>query len=62
MVIWESTLLIFYETRNETEETGKQGNLTIGLWYAKLDTKKGGKNDKKLERAFALYGLLRDGY
>ena len=50
MVIWESTLLIFYETRNETEETGKRGNLTIGLWYARLDTKEV-KNDKELERA-----------
>lgn len=43
-------------------ETGELGNLTMGLWYAGLDTNKEGKNDKKLERAFALYGLLRDGY
>lgn len=43
-------------------ETGELDNLTVGLWYAKIDTEKGGMNDKKLERAFTLYGLLRDGY
>ena len=49
ITILESTLPIFYESKNETMETGELDNLTIGLWYARLDTKKGGKNDKKLE-------------